>query len=296
MTFWFPLQERGLAQGVVHSFARLGGAVTPPLVVGIIAVWGWRAAFFVLGALSALWALWWWFSYRDTPQEVLSVSQEELDEIGVPETKAHFESTPWREMIARMWLVTAVDFCYGWSLWVFLTWLPSYLYEARGFDLTKMAIFTSLPLAAGVVGDTLGGVLSDSIYRTTGNLRLARCSLLVIGLVGALVFLVPAIKTGDSMIAVYGLTASFFCLELTNAVLWTLPIDIAGRYAGTAGGMMNTGFGLAGMISPLVFGMLIDMTGSYVGPFAITCFLLALGAIAALFIDPNRKVRGAGVR
>ena len=290
MTFWIPLQERGTAQGVVHSFARLGGAVTPPLVVAIITLWNWRAAFFILGASSALWSIWWWFSFRDTPQEKLSVSQQELDEIGIPETKARFESTPWAEMVERMWLVTAVDFCYGWSLWVFLTWLPSYLYEARGFDLAKMAIFTSLPLAAGVVGDTLGGVISDAIYRATRNLRLARCALLVGGLVGALIFLVPAIKTGDSMIAVYCLTASFFCLELTNAVLWTLPIDIAGRYAGTAGGMMNTGFGVAGMISPLAFGFLIDRTGSYVGPFAITCALLALGAIAALFIDPNRKV------
>ncbi|SDR17477.1 Sugar phosphate permease [Rhizobiales bacterium GAS113] len=290
MTFWFPPQERGLAQGVTHSFARLGGAVAPPLVIGIVTLWGWRAAFVTLGLMSAAWAVWWWFSFRDTPLQKRNVSLQELDEIGIPAVKAASENTPWRAMISRMWLVTFVDFCYGWSLWVFLTWLPTYLYEARGFDLAKMALFTSLPLAAGVVGDTLGGVLSDRLYRATGNLRLARCSLLVVGLVGALVFLVPAILTQEPVYAVYGLTASFFCLELTNAVLWSLPIDIAGRYAGTAGGMMNTGFGVAGMVSPLVFGFLITQTGSYVGPFAITGGLLAIGAIAALFIDPNRKV------
>jgi nitrate/nitrite transporter NarK len=200
------------------------------------------------------------------------------------------EKTPWKAMISRMWLVTSVDFCYGWSLWVFLTWLPSYLYEARGFDLQKMALFTALPLAAGVVGDTLGGVLSDAIFRATGNLRLARCTLLVVGLAGALVFLVPAVRTDDSMLAVYCLTASFFSLELTNAVLWSLPIDIAGRYAGTAGGMMNTGFGVAGIISPVVFGFLVQHTGSYVGPFAVTIGLLGIGAVAAVFIDPNRRV------
>jgi cyanate permease len=98
------------------------------------------------------------------------------------------------------------------------------------------------------------------------------------------------VRTEDALLAVYGLTASFFCLELTNAVLWSLPIDIAGRYAGTAGGMMNTGFGLAGAISPAVFGILIHRTGSYVGPFAITALLLAAGIIGALFINPNRKV------
>jgi nitrate/nitrite transporter NarK len=197
-------------------------------------------------------------------------------------------------MISCMWLVTFVDFCYGWSLWVFLTWLPTYLHEARGFDVTKMALFTSLPLAAGVVGDSLGGIISDRILKATGNLRLARCSLLVFGLTGALTFLVPAVRTDDALLAVYGLTASFFCLELTNAVLWSLPIDIAGRYAGTAGGMMNTGFGLAGAISPAVFGILIHRTGSYVGPFAITAGLLAVGIIGALFINPNRKVDDRG--
>ena len=75
MTFWFPPQERGLAQGVTHSFARLGGAVAPPAVVGITVQFGWRAAFFVLGALSAAWAVWWLISFRDTPREKPSVSR-----------------------------------------------------------------------------------------------------------------------------------------------------------------------------------------------------------------------------
>ena len=290
MSFWFPPQERGMAQGVTHSFARLGGAAAPFAVVGITAQYGWRAAFVVLGVASAVWAAWWVASFRNTPREKRSVAPEELDEIGIPATKSAREKTPWRAMISCMWLVTLVDFCYGWSLWVFLTWLPTYLLDARGFDVTRMALFTSLPLAAGVVGDSLGGILSDRILKATGNLRLARCSLLVFGLSGALVFLVPAVQTQDALLAVYGLTASFFCLELTNAVLWSLPIDIAGRYTGTAGGMMNTGFGVAGAISPAVFGILIQRTGSYVGPFAITAGLLAVGIIGSLFINPNRKV------
>ena len=220
----------------------------------------------------------------------MSVSQQELKEIGIPLRKARGAKTPWREMISRMWLVTFVDFCYGWSLWVFLTWMPSYLFDARGFDIKSMALFATLPLAAGVIGDLLGGIVSDGIYRATGNLRVARCTMLVVGLAGALTFLIPAIQTDDKYMAVYFLAASFFFLELTNAVLWSLPIDIAGRYAGTAGGMMNTGFGVAGMVSPVVFGVLVQHTGSYVGPFVITGGLLAVGILASLFINPNQKV------
>jgi ACS family D-galactonate transporter-like MFS transporter len=77
---------------------------------------------------------------------------------------------------------------------------------------------------------------------------------------------------------------------LTNAVLWTLPIDIAGRYAGTAGGIMNTGFGVAGMISPVVFGVLIHRTGHYELPFFISAGLLLVGALCSLGIDPTLKV------
>ncbi|MEO7399710.1 MAG: MFS transporter, partial [Polaromonas sp.] len=194
-------------------------------------------------------------------------------------------------MIRRMWLVTFVDFCYGWSLWVFLTWLPSYLKDARGFDMKQLALFTALPLLAGVVGDTLGGVLSDRIYKKTGNLKLARRLLLVVGLGGALVFIVPAIYTNTPLMAVALLAASFFFLELTNAVLWSLPLDIAGKFAGTAGGMMNTGFGVAGMVSPVAFGYLIQTTGSYEIPFLISAVLLGVAAVCSLWIDPTNKLK-----
>lgn len=289
---WLPATERGFAQGITHSFARLGGAITPPIVIGIAATFGWRASFIVLGVISLAWTILYVGFFRNTPSEHKWVKADELEEIGITAatTRRPSEKTPWRLMIKRMWLVTFVDFCYGWSLWVFLTWLPSYLKDARGFDLKHLAMFTALPLLAGVVGDTLGGVSSDFLYKRTGNLRLARNGILVIGLGGSLAFVLPAIYTPVAMNAVLLLSASFFFLELTNAVLWSLPIDIAGKYAGTAGGMMNTGFGVAGMISPAVFGFLIQRTGSYILPFGISAGLLAIGAIAALWINPNKQI------
>ena len=292
-TFWLPATERGFAQGITHSFARLGGAVAPPVVIGIVAWYGWRESFIFLGVISLLWtALYVWF-FRNTPIEHKWITPAELKEIGVDTAQMKSTSkgkTPWKEMIRKMWLVTFVDFCYGWSLWVFLTWLPTYLKDARGFDLKHLAIFAALPLLAGVVGDTLGGVASDTIYKRTGNLKIARRAMLVIGLGGSLAFILPVVGTKDAVSAVALLSASFFFLELTNAVLWSLPMDIAGAYAGTAGGMMNTGFGVAGMISPLAFGFLIQTTGSYQVPFLTSAGLLAVGIVGSLFIDPTRKV------
>jgi sugar phosphate permease len=291
-TCWLPVRERGFAQGITHSFARLGGAVTPPIVLAIVARYGWREAFYVLGAGSLAWTAVWVASFRDTPDEHPWITGPELAAIraGGESTRAARGPTPWRQIISRMWLVTVVDFCYGWSLWVFLTWLPSYLSDARGFTVDQIALMTTLPLLGGVVGDTLGGVISDAIFRRTGNLRLARCTLLVGGLCGAFAFILPAIVTGSALGAVYLLAAAFFFLELTNAVLWTLPLDIAGQYAGTAGGIMNTGFGVAGMISPVVFGVLIECTGRYELPLFISAGLLLVGALCSLRIDPTAKV------
>jgi sugar phosphate permease len=289
--FWMPATERGFAQGATHSAARLGGAVTPPIVLTIALAYGWRRSFVALGLVSLAWTVAWGLFFRDTPTEHPWVTAEELAEIGVqPGLSGAARRTPWKDMIDRMWLVTLVDFCYGWSLWVFLTWLPSYLSDARGFRLSQMALMTTLPLMAGVIGDVLGGVLSDAIFRSTGDLRLARRVPLVVGLLGSVVFILPAVITASPLAAVCYLGLSFFFLELTNAVLWALPLDIAGGYAGTAGGMMNTGFGIAGMVSPAVFGFVIDRTGSYELPFFFSAGLLVVGALCALRIDPTRKL------
>ncbi|REG51896.1 sugar phosphate permease [Paraburkholderia sp. BL6669N2] len=304
-TYWMPVAERGFAQGITHSFARLGGAITPPLVLAVVATGGWRDAFILLGIASLAWTVLYLFVFTNSPEQNRRITPEETAEIGYRAgdcDRAKHAATPWRKLVRRMWLVTFVDFCYGWLLWVYLTWLPSYLRELRGFDLKQLALFTALPLLASVVGDTLGGVVSDKLYKITGRLRFARCTVLVVGMGGSLVFLLPMVSATDPLTAVWFLSASFFFLEITNPVLWTLPLDIAGKYAGTAGGMMNTGFGVAGMVSPVVFGYLIEKTGSYNVPFNISAGLLAVGILAALFIDTSKTVeadeereRAAGV-
>ena len=86
------------------------------------------------------------------------------------------------------------------------------------------------------------------------------------------------------------LALAFFFLELTNPVLWSLPMDMAPDHAGTAGGLMNTGFGIAGILSPAVFGLLVDQTGSWVVPFAVSAGLLVIGGLTSLSIDPDKKV------
>lgn len=287
MAKWMPPDQRGLAQGVTHAAARLGNAITPLVAGALIALYGWRLSFWVFAAVSFLWVVAWVWSFTDSPADHPKMTQAELDELPQDQQTEQHTPTPWGPLLRRILPVTLVDFCYGWTLWVFLTWLPSFFKGSYGLDLKDFAMFSTLVLLAGVVGDTMGGVVSDALLRRTGKPKIARRATLVVGLMGSFLFVLPTLVTHRLLLDATFLALSFFFLELTNAVLWAIPMDIAPQHAGTAGGLMNTGFGVAGILSPLVFGMLLDATGSWQVPFAVSAALLFIGAVAALRINPQ---------
>jgi len=195
---------------------------------------------------------------------------------------------PYLRLARRILPVTVVDFCYGWTLWLFLSWIPTFFFENYGLDLAASALFSAGVLFSGVVGDTLGGVLSDRLLRRTGSLLIARRTVLLVGFVGAAVFLIPVILVRDLTVSAVCLSLAFFFAELIVAPIWAVPMDIAPRYAGSASGMMNFGFGLAGLVSPASFGYLVDLTGSWVVPFSGSVLLLLLGALLAARLRPDR--------
>jgi MFS family permease len=187
--------------------------------------------------------------------------------------------------------VTAVDFCYGWTLWLFLSWIPSFFYQNYHQDLSKSAYYSAGVFLAGVVGDALGGVASDHILRRTGDRVAARRNVIASGMTGGFVLMIPVMLVDDVNLAALSLAGAFFFVELVVAPIWAVPMDIAPRYSGSASGMMNFGFGVAGIISPLVFGYLIDRTGSWTLPFAGSICLLLLGAGLSFQDAPGPTLR-----
>ena len=101
-----------------------------------------------------------------------------------------------------------------------------------------------------MAGDTVGGIVSDTILKRTGRLVLARSWVIAAGLLGAAAFLMPLLFVRDLTTVTFCLTAAFFCAELVVAPIWAVPMDIVPRHAGTASGMMNFGFGVAGLQQP----------------------------------------------
>jgi MFS family permease len=295
MSNWTRAGWRGFAQGITHSFSRLGNAAAPPIVVGLISLISWRGSFVVIGLISLAWVIAWVWYFRDDPRDHRGVSEAELAVLPVYGTgsRAHVDRVPWGRLIPRMMPTTIVYFCYGWTLWLYLSWLPQYFLHGHNLNLKNAAWFTAAVGTAGVLGDSVGGLVSDWLYKRTGSLTIARRNVIVFSLISSLLFLVPVFIFENVVILAACLSGAFFCLELTIGPIWSVPMDVAPKYAGTASGIMNTGSAIAAIISPIVFGMIIDATGNWELPFAGSIGLLFIGAVLAFRMHPDRSIDGA---
>ena len=186
MQNWTAPGRRGFAQGITHAFARLGNAVAPPIVAFLIYHFGWRTSFVILGAVSFFWVVAWWLYFRDDPSDHPAITARRTrDAAASPARSARSRACRGAPLTKRMLPVSITYFCYGWTLWLFLGWLPSFFKENYSLDLKNSALFASGVFFAGVVGDTVGGLMSDSILHRTGNVKLARLSVIVVGFLGA---------------------------------------------------------------------------------------------------------------
>jgi MFS family permease len=292
MSRWLPAQLRGTGQGLVHAASRLGSAGAPLLVGAIIAATSWRVSFYVVAGLSLVWVVVWLAYFRDRPKDHQAVTSVELEELDRGDAATERRTgTPWRTVVPALLPVAVVDFCYGWLLWVYITWLPTVFQSSFGLDIGSYALYTSLVLAAGALGDLVGGWLADDLMRRCRSRRTARLLPLVIGLGGSLVALVPALLVHELVAVTVSLAVAYFLLELTNSTLWALPMDMVPEHAGAASGFMNTGFGLAGTLSPLVFGVLLGATGgNWRVPLTLSLVLLVVGIAVSFLIKPHRRI------
>ena len=195
---------------------------------------------------------------------------------------------PWGPLVRRMMPVTAVYFCYGWTLWLYLSWLPSFFQNEFGFNTRESAFFSAAVYFPGVIGNVLGGEISDRILHKTGDLKRARRNLAMMAFLASFVCMLPIFLTTNITVITLALGAAFFFAEMIIGPMWSIPMDIAGKFAGTASGLMNSGSALAAILSPLAFGMVADATGNWVLPFAGSLGLLLLGAALAPLMHPER--------
>jgi sugar phosphate permease len=292
---WMLPTERGFAQGATHAGSRLGGAITPALVVLIIARWGWRAAFLCCGALGLIWATVWYWYYRNTPDEHHSVNTGERElirsSLELSRGTQHAQNVPWKRIVLspHMWILCAMYFCYAYNLAVYLVWFPKYLNDHRGFNLRQMGFYASMPLLAGTVGDVFGGWFSDLLAKWSGNLKSARRIVGAGGFLLSALCIVPACLTNNSLVSVWLSCVAMFGMESTVGVSWAITLDIGADSAGAVSAVMNTSGNIGGAISSALSAYLVTFFG-WNAPFLVMAGLSVLAAVLYLRINASQRL------
>jgi len=287
---WLSPRERGRAFGLALMTAALGGAATQPLVVWLLETIHWRHTFPIFGIVGCVWAVAWFWWFRDDPNEHRQVNAAELRLVGHERPTPH-AGVPWGELLRsrNLWVICAMYFTaiYGW--YFYITWLPTYLLKARGFDLKAVGWLAALPLLSIAAGVFAGGWLSDVFVRRWG-LRVGRRCTGVVGLPLAAVAIICGITTTSPMSSALYLAAAAGLAALGVSPAWAVCLEIGGRHAGVVTGAMNTFGNLGGALCPVVVGLSLDRWGSWNVPLVSVAVLYVVAAGCWLLIDPTRPI------
>jgi ACS family glucarate transporter-like MFS transporter len=285
---WLPQSERGFAHGIVFFGSRVGGALAPPLVVAVTAAMGWRAAFWIFGAVGVVWAAAWWRWFRDDPAAHPAVSPAELRSI-VAGREQGTTLLPWRKLLEpNVLILCAMYFCVIYGLYFYLTWLPTYFKEARGYSAAQAAGLASMVLMTGGAATLIGGKLTDWLLRTRGRRTARSIGLVSLPLSG--LALIAAARTSSPGIAALMFALAAAGADMSLAPAWAICHDIGESAAGTVTGMLNTFGNLGGAVSPLVVGYMLEAGAPWSAPLMIGGGIYILGGILTAFVDPGKSL------
>jgi len=287
---WFPPKERGRAHGILFMATRLGGALTPPLAIALIAHVGWRASFWIFGSFGLFWSAAWWRWFRDNPAEHPAVNAAELNIIRQDRKQAKPERIQWDRLLSpNLLYVCLTYFAFGYGLYFYLTWLPTYFREARGFSANAASYLSSIVLLAGAGASVLGGYWTDSWSKKYG-LKFGRCGVAATSLVVSGIVLAAAAVTGNSLGAAFMIALAAGVADLAITPAWAVCHDIGGDIAGTVTGCMNTFANIGGAIAPVVMGYAVGAWSSWSIPIVVTALIYIAGGLIALLINPNERL------
>ncbi len=288
---WLPADARGRAFGLAVMTGALGGALTQPLVVAMLGVTTWRVAFPIFGGVGLVWAVAWFWWFRDDPHLHKGVNVAELAVIGTGGPASSQPPAPWARLLRSGSLlalcVMYFGAIYGW--YFYLTWLPTYLLQARGFNLKAVGWLAAMPLVGIAIGVLAGGLLSDVLCRRWG-VRAGRRTPGLVGFPLAALAVIGALRTPDPMSAALLLAVAAGLAALGVSPAWAACLDIGGGHAGLVTGAMNTFGNLGGAVSPVVVGLSLDRWHSYDAPLVSVAIFYLVAAIAWLGIDATRTL------
>lgn len=288
LSVWLPARERVTAQSLMWASTRWGGAATPPLVLAIVILFGWRWAFVAFALLGLIWCVIFFAWFKNDPAEHPSVNAAERDLI---ETTRNLQT---HHGIGQHWLSIVLTpqvailvlqyFCFSFVWYFYVTWLPTYLREARGQTPGRAAALSVLPLLFGGFGSLLSGLLP---------IRIPRRKIAFFGFLGAALLLLAFSHIQAVLPAMLCMGMASFCSDLTMPISWNACVEIGGSYTATVAATMNMMGNLAGFVAPVVGGFILQKTGGNWSPLIYLMVGSSLiSALCWLYLDPNPPNRG----
>jgi ACS family glucarate transporter-like MFS transporter len=284
LSAWLPTGERVRAQALMWAFGRWGGALAPPVAVLAIQMFGWRWGFVALAFLGVAWisAFLPWF--RNDPAEHKSVNAAELAMLqSGRELVLHDHGVAWYRLLLQkdIALLGLQYFTFSYTWYFYVTWLPTWLQQARGLSPSIAAGFAMVPLALGGVGSIVSGFLPLSISR----------KYVAIGGFAAtavLLFIVPSVTGVVAPMILMGMAS--FCSDLTMPISWDTCVKIGKQYTATVASTMNMLGNFGGFVAPFLAGYILDRTANN---WSIVFYTMAVAAIIStvcwLFLEPDAQ-------
>ncbi|HEV2209240.1 MAG TPA: MFS transporter [Verrucomicrobiae bacterium] len=285
---WLPQAERTRAQGIMWMSARLGGAFTPLLVYYCLQLVTWRHAFMLFGLLGVVWALFFFFWFRDDPRQHPGVNAAEaalMPQDPAPQGRFH---APWGQLARSrtVWCLCGQYFACSYSFYFFITWFPTYLLEAQGLNLKRSALLAGTPLLVGAFGSLFAGWLLPLLGRRANDVGWARRWVGAAGSFGGAALLVLATLVVQPYLAVAVIALVAFCNDVQMPGAWTACMDVGGDAVATLSGTMNMMGNVGGFVSPILCGYVVGATHHWGLAFYATAFAYCLGGICWLLMDP----------
>jgi MFS transporter, ACS family, hexuronate transporter len=309
VSHWLSPHERATALANALLAVPLALAVGGPVVTQLIGWFDWRLTFAILFVLSALWVPLWYFLFRDSPADSRFVNAAELAHIRTKDDSVsaapHAVLKSWpepgvlrmllsnRTLLANYWAF----FVFGYFLFFFMAWLPSYLERKYGLNLQAVGLFTVLPWLAAAVTLWAFGRWSDHLLKTTGRMRVARSYLIAGSQFVAALAVIPVALTDDLTVAIAGITVAVAASMGANAAYYAVNVDIVPQRAATALGIMDFAFAVAGFLAPAITGWVLGLRGSFADGFLLmTVLALSSVLVVLVFHHPDRDREDAAVR
>lgn len=289
-TTWLPPNERVRAQGIMWLSARWGGAFTPLLIVYLLNFVSWRYAFAIIGSVGFVWTVFFWRWYRDNPRDHPAVNSAELAHLaGAESTASGHGNVPWRRFFASptVWLLWVQYFCLSYGWYFYITWLPTYLREAKGLSSEYAAFLSGFPLFIGGLGSLSCGFALGRIGRYFASPARARRFMAGLGLAGSGALLIVSVYVAEPLWAMVAMGVASFSGDLAMPPSWGACMDVGGKYAGSLSGSMNTAGNLAGFIAPPAVAYILRTSNeNWALTFFVSAAIYFIGMLCWIFIDP----------